>query len=496
MEKKMYINAAHEEECRIAITEDNVLSELEIESGGSKKLKGNIYKAKVSRIEPSLQAAFLDIGTSRNGFLQINDIHPAFSISEQGERRRGSQRRIQDILEPGQELIVQVVKEEREMKGATLTTYLSLPGRYVVLMPGSERGGVSRKISDVEQRKRLKTLTRELEVPAGMGLIVRTAGLDRSQADLSRDLSLQLRVWEKIVEQAQTASTPTILYRESDLATRVIRDYFTPEIREIIIDDSDTFQKVREFVDQVMPRYRSRVKFYQEEAPLFASVGLEEQVGETLKSEVKLASGGALIIQQLEALVAIDVNSGKATAGGNIEETAYRTNLEAAKEVARQLRLRDLGGLVVIDFIDMLEPRHRSSVEHQIREAVKLDKARVEIGRVSKFGLLEMSRQRIRASLSSQSHFKCPTCRGTGLIKNPDHVALEVLRKVQAAVLAGGVSIVKLIMPPQSALLLLNNKRAEIAKMEQAHKVQILILPDNRMTPEEYDLELVSEKVA
>ena len=491
MDRRMLINAVHPEECRIAIVEDGNLTELEIESNVGRKLKGNIYKAKISRIEPSLQAAFIDIGTQRNGFLQINDIHPSYFRSS-GSRERGWRPRIQDVLEPGQELIVQVVKEERELKGATLTTYLSLPGRYLVLMPGSDRGGVSRKISDGEQRRRLRNLSSELEIPSGIGVIIRTAGLDRSQAELSRDLALQLKVWEKIVGDSQAASCPTILYKESDLATRVIRDYFTPEIREVLIDEPSTFNHVREFVDQVMPRYRSRIKLYSDLVPLLSHVNVEEQIETTLKKEVKLPSGGALVIDSLEALVAIDVNSGKATAGENIEETAYRTNLEAADELARQLRLRDLGGLIVIDFIDMMDPRHRAAVERRIRDAVKLDKARIEIGKVSKFGLLEMSRQRLRATLSSQSHHKCPHCEGAGLVKNPELIALEALRKIQAAVVVGHLAVIKVRLSPAPALFLLNNKKTELVDLEKKFNVKIYILADGRLHPDKYEFEMES----
>lgn len=489
MDRRMLINAVHPEECRIAIVEGNNLVELEIESHVGKKLKGNIYKAKISRIEPSLQAAFVDIGTQRNGFLQINDIHPAYFRKE---IPAGGRVLIQDVLRPDQELVVQVVKEERELKGATLTTYLSLPGRYVVLMPGSDRGGISRKISDAEQRKRLKNLARELEMPAGMGMIIRTAGLDRSQSELSRDLALQLKLWETIVTGSQTASCPSTLYKESDLATRVVRDYFTPDIREIITDDPDTFQRVKDFVGQVMPRYRSRVKLYEGKEPLFSHYDIDGQVSDTLHSEVKLKSGGAIVIDSMEALVAIDVNSGKATAGESIEETAYKTNLEAADEIARQLRLRDLGGLVVIDFIDMMDRRHKALVERRIRAAVKLDKARIEIGRLSKFGLMEMSRQRLRASLSSQSHLKCPQCQGSGQIKNPELVALEALRKIQAAVVVGHVSLVKARLSPAAALFLLNMKKEELFRLESDYNVHIYILADGRLRPDEYEFEMES----
>ncbi|MBX7145334.1 MAG: Rne/Rng family ribonuclease [Oligoflexia bacterium] len=495
MDRRMLINATDPEECRIAIVEDGNIVELEVESNVGGKLKGNIYKAKISRIEPSLQAAFIDIGTQRNGFLQINDIHPAYFKTGRHSDRNPGRARIQDVLEAGQELVVQVVKEEREAKGATLTTYLSLPGRYLVVMPGSDRGGISRKISDSDQRSRLRKLTQELEVPAGIGMIIRTAGLDRSQSELSRDLSLQLKLWEKIVTASQSAVCPQLLYKESDLATRVIRDYFTPEIREILIDEPDTFNRVKEFVGEVMPRYRSRVRLYEEKQPMFSSFGVEEQVEETLRREVKLPSGGAIVIDSLEALVAIDVNSGKATAGENIEDTAYRTNLEAADVIAQQLRLRDLGGLIVVDFIDMLDKRHRAAVERRLADALKTDKARVEIGHLSQFGLLEMSRQRLRASLSSQSHVACPHCRGLGKLKNTEIVALEVLRKIQNAVIVGHVSSVKARLSPAPALFLLNHKKQELARLEEQSGGKILILADGRLRSDEYEFEMDSTRV-
>jgi ribonuclease E len=494
MEQRMLINAVHPEECRIAIIEGSTLAELEIESNVGKKAKGNIYRGRISRIEPSLQAAFVDIGTNRNGFLQINDVHPSV-FKDKGQRGNGKVR-IQDVLEPGQELVVQVVKEERDMKGATLTTYISLPGRYLVIMPGSDRGGISRKIHDNEQRLRLGRLSRELEVPVGIGMIIRTAGLDRSQSELSRDLSLQLKLWESILLANQTAKAPTLLFKDNDLTTRVIRDYFTPDVREILIDDPKTFHNVKEFVGQVMPRYRSRIKLYEEPGPIFTQHGIDQQVQDALSREVKLPSGGAIVIEQLEALVAIDVNSGKATDTANIEETAYKTNLEAAEEVARQLRLRDLGGLIVIDFIDMADKRHRASVERKLQDCVSSDKARIELGKLSKFGLLEMSRQRLRSSLISHSHIRCDHCLGNGQIKNPELVALEALRKIQAAVIVGQVRKVKARLPSMPAFFLLNNKRADIAGLEAEHKVQILILPDGRLRPDEYEFEMEGVKEA
>lgn len=513
MDQKMLINSLYPEECRIAITEGGKLVELEIESGSTKKLKGNIYKGVVSRIEPSLQAAFIDFGANRNGFLQINDIHPAYfrtsatsaggsghAASPKNTNRRPNSRRtstsIKDLLSPGQELIVQVVKEERDLKGATLTTFLSLPGRYVVLMPGSERGGISRKINDVEQRKRLKQLTGEFELPSGVGVIIRTAGLDRSQTELSRDLTLQLKLWERLLRESMTTSGPALLYKESDLATRVVRDYFSPEIREIIVDQEETYNQVKQFVGQVMPRYRSRVKLFDRFEPIFTYFQLEDEVNQTYHRIVNLPSGGAIVFDTLEALVAVDVNSGKSTGQENIEETAYQTNLEASREIARQLRLRDLGGLIVVDFIDMADSKHRSAVEREIRQAVKEDKARIEVGQLSKFGLLEMSRQRLRASLSSQSHSKCPGCHGIGTMKNPDLVALEALRKVHGAAATGEVSAIKLRLPPHAALFLLNVKKKSIVAIEDAFNTSVMIIADGRLKGDEYEFEIESKKIA
>ncbi len=495
MERRMLINATQSEECRIAIIDDRQLIELEVESHLAKKLKGNIYKAKIARIEPSLQAAFLDLGTNRNGFLQINDVHPALFRENYRSRNPKGKVRMQDVLSPGQEIVVQVIKEEREMKGATLSTYLSLPGRYLVLMPGSDRGGVSRKINDPEQRRRLKMLSQEFEMPEGMGVIIRTAGLDRSLTDLSRDLETQLKVWEQVVSKVKDAKSPAVLYAESDLSLRVVRDYFTPDVREILIDDLATYERVKEFVGTVMPRYRSRIKHYNGELPLFSLFAIEDQVADTLRPEIKLKSGGSIVIEQLEALVAIDVNSGKSTTQGDIEQTALKTNLEAADEVARQLRLRDLGGLIVVDFIDMLDRRNRAAVEKQIREAVKMDKARIEIGNLSKFGLLEMSRQRIRASITSQSHLKCQFCQGTGFLRNPELVALEILRKIQTASAAGHLSGIKVRASPGVSMFLLNNKRAQIVELEHKYHLSATILSDGRLTPGEYEFELETSRV-
>ena len=489
MDKRMLINASDAEECRIAIVEENKLVDLEIESLTGKKLKGNIYKAKVARVEPSLQAAFVDIGAERNAFLQISDVHPSYFKNSNSR----SKPPIQDVLETGQEIVVQVVKEERDLKGATLTTYLSLPGRYLVVLPGSDRSGVSKKIHELEHRKRLKRLHEELEIPVGIGVIIRTSGMDRSIEDLSRDLSFQLRLWERIIggTQSQDSVYPKLLYQESDLPTRVVRDYFTPDIREIIIDETETYNRVKDFVGQLMPRYKSRVKLYDGHAPLYTANKIEEQVMQTMEHSVGLPSGGSIVIQQVEALVAIDVNSGKATTGEDIEDTAYHTNLEAADEIARQLRLRDLGGLVIIDFIDMINKKHRAQIERAIKDAVEKDKARIEIGQISKFGLLELSRQRMHASLASQSYAACGNCQGSGRIKQIEIIALQVLRKIQGAVLIGGVKEVKARLYPAVAYYLLNHKKKQFIELETlAPGVDLQLLPDNRMRQDEYEFEM------
>jgi ribonuclease E len=501
IDRKMIINAIHAEECRIAISEDNKLVELEIEVDANKKLKGNIYKGVVTRVEPSLQAAFIDFGAERNGFLQINDINlNIFNSTNSGEKSAPEKRRqnvnIRDILHTGQELIVQVIKEERELKGSTLTTFISLPGRYIVLTAGNERGGVSRKIIDSDQRQRLKELVDEFSLPAGLSLIIRTAGLDRSQSDLSRDLSLQLKIWERLMKSAEGARAPSILYKESELATRVIRDYFTPDIREIVVDHEPTYQKVKEFVGEVMPRYRSRVVLHKSTEPIFSLYKLDEQIDQIYSEEVKLPSGGAIIIESLEALVAIDVNSGRSTNETGIEETALRTNLEATIEIARHLKLRDLGGLIVIDFIDMSDHSHRLTVENALKSAVKGDKARIEIGKVSKFGLLEMSRQRIKSSLVSQNYTKCPNCKGTGIIKNPESTALEALRKVHSAVSVGGINSVKVRLSPTAALYLLNVKKKFLVDLEESYSTQISIVADGRLKSEDYEFEINTAKAS
>ncbi|MDD2943478.1 MAG: Rne/Rng family ribonuclease [bacterium] len=500
MAKRLLINARHTEECRIAVAEDDRLLELEVEGTEQVQLKGNIYKATITRVEPSLQAAFLDIGSSRNGFLQINDINPTYFKgwpfeSEKGGRSRRQQRvPIQDVLEAGQSLVVQVVKDERDAKGATLTTNLSIPGRYLVLMVGSQRGGVSRKINDESQRVRLRQAMSSLLVPPGMGVIVRTAGLNRGTEELQADLDGLLEIWEQIVRGSLEPVTPRILYQESDLAIRTIRDYLRSDFDEVVIDDPETYERARDFITRIMPKMSERILFHSNPAPLFSCYGIDRQVAATDQPEVILPSGGSIVISPTEAVVAIDVNSGRSTGQSDVEETAFNTNKEAAQVIAQQLRLRDLGGLVIIDFIDMADKRHKQIVEKTVRDAVKGDRAKIEVGRISKFGLLEMSRQRLKASLASQSHRKCPACRGRGLTKLPESTALEALRKMEAAVFGGGVRSLRVHMSPAAALFMLNSKRRWLTKLEEDGQAEVVVVPDSRLRADEYELILDTSK--
>lgn len=488
--RTMLINATHSEECRVAIVENKKLIDLEIERSDQIQLKGNIYKASISRVEPSLQAAFLDIGSSRNGFLQINDIHSTyFDNFPSGDKPRRSYRPpIQEVLRAGQELVVQVVKDEREAKGATLTTNLSIPGRYLVLMIGNQRGGVSRKIADEGHRKRLKQAVEQLTVPPGMGVIVRTAGLSKSTTELQKDLDGLLHIWFEIVSKSLSTGVPTVLYEESDLATRSIRDYLRSDFDRVIFDEKNTFDRAYRFAERIVPSLCSKLVLDDNPAPLFARFGIEEQVRAATLSEIVLPSGGSIIISPTEAIVSIDVNSGRSTSRADVEETAFQTNVEAAEIVAEQLRLRDLGGLVVIDFIDMLDKRHKQIVERTLKDAVRVDRAKIEIGRISKFGLLEMSRQRLKGSLVMQNHSVCPNCRGKGLVRMSDSVGLEALRKIETAVYAGGIRDIRVHLNPSSALFLLNEKRLNLSSLEVETGAKVRIYADSRLRPDEYEL--------
>ena len=476
MSKKMLINATLDEENRVAIVDDGILCELDIEVAGHEQTKGNIYKAVVVRVEPGLQAAFIDYGAERLGFLQIDEINfktvkPDFAKTEKNRGRP----KISDLLSRGQELLVQIIREERGTKGAALTTYLSLAGRYMVLMPDNNTRGVSRRAENDKQRKQLKQVMTALELPDSFGYIVRTAALDQTKEELERDYRYLMRLYENIYELQNKAKAPTLIYRESNLVIRSIRDYFSAEMDEVLIDDPDMFREAKEFFSVVMPDSVGLVKLHQERRPIFSRFQIEDQIETINSNKVALPSGGSIVIDSTEALVAIDVNSGKMASEQGVEETATKTNLEAAVEIGRQLRLRDLGGLIVIDFIDMRDRKNIQLVEKQLKTSTGLDKARINIGRISQFGLLEMSRQRIKAALSESGYLSCPHCHGSGRIKSPETLAAKLLRRIHTSVAKGQIRRVNTELPLEVASYLLNNKREDLLELERRYNVDIHI---------------------
>ncbi len=497
MKKQMLINVADEEESRVAIVEDGILEEFTIETASKEQIKGNIYNGVVVKVEPSLQAAFVDYGGKRHGFLPMGEIHESWYTGDSGQHGDRERRpRIQDVLRRNQKVLIQVTKEELGNKGASLSTYISLPGRYLVLMPGADStGGISRKIEDEEERKKLKEAIAQLNPPSDIGIIVRTAGLNRNKAELQRDLTYLQRLWNSIQEKSKGSEAPALIYQEHDLVIRSIRDYFTPDIQEVWVDHREVYRRARDFFQAVMPRYQGRVKLYRDKKPIFAKSGLENQLEAIYSHKVELKSGGSIVIDQTEALVAIDVNSGRATREKGIEETAYKTNMEAAQEVARQLRLRDMGGLIVIDFIDMRNAKHIQEIEKALRQAVKRDKARTQVARISQFGLLELSRQRLKPTILEGNYMPCVQCGGMGLVKSPISMALAILRRIRAEVTSGAVASVKTEMPLEVATYLQNNKRREISLLEEEHQCSIQIVGDLAVRQNEYDIEFVRRPI-
>lgn len=472
MSKKMLINATHPEENRVAIVENGVLTELGIEIAGREPTKGNIYKAAVVRVEPGLQAAFVDYGAERLGFLQIDEINAAVV---KPEWKAGGRPRINDLLHRGQEILVQIVKEERGTKGAALTTYLSLAGRYMVLMPGTPTRGVSRKAEDDKQRKQMKKALSSLDLPENVGCIVRTAALDQTREELERDYLYLMRLYENIQSLEKKVKAPALIYKESNLVIRSIRDYFTTDMDEVLIDDPEVYREAREFFEVVMPDHTGLVKLHQERRPIFSRYQIEEQIETISRNKVPLPSGGSIVIDTTEALVAIDVNSGKMAGETNVESTATRTNLEAAEEVARQLRLRDLGGLIVIDFIDMRERKNNRQVEDRLKESTARDKARITIGHISQFGMLEMSRQRIKPAITEGAFRTCPHCQGAGRIRSVETLAVSVLRRLHAGLAKGQIAEAEAQMAREVASFLLNEKREELVEMERRYQADIQI---------------------
>ncbi|MDD2843503.1 MAG: Rne/Rng family ribonuclease [Rhodoferax sp.] len=483
--KRMLINATQAEERRLAIVDGQKLLDYEIEIEGREQRKGNIYKAVVTRVEPSLEACFVDYGEERHGFLPFKEISKQYF--QQGVAV--SQARIQDAIKEGQELLVQVEKEERGNKGAALTTFVSLAGRYVVLMPNNPRGGgVSRRIEG-EDRAELKEALDQLEYPNGMSIIARTAGIGRAAPELQWDLNYLLKLWTAIDGAAKGGKGAFLIYQESSLVIRAIRDYFNHDIGDILIDTDDVYEQAQQFMAHVMPEHAARVKRYRDDAPLFSRFQIEHQIESAYARTVTLPSGGAIVIDHTEALVSVDVNSARAIKGGDIEETATRTNLEAADEVARQARLRDLGGLIVIDFIDMEESRNRREVENRLRDALRQDRARVQFGTISKFGLMEMSRQRLRPALSEGASIPCPRCGGSGHIRDTESSALQILRIIQEESLKDNTASVLCQVPVEVASFLLNEKRTEIAKIELKQRINVLMVPNKSLETPNYRLE-------
>ncbi len=521
MKQEMLINVAQPEECRIAIVEDGQLEELYVERSSQDNYVGNIYKGKIVNLEPSIQAAFVDFGVGRNGFLHISDVEsqyfrqggydPDVPLQPDGSQKVAKQddedsdsggatatatRRvrlgvrprikppIQEIFHRGDEVLVQVIKEGIGTKGPTLSTYISIPGRYLVLMPALGRIGVSRKIEDEGERRRLRDILRELNPPKGLGFIVRTAGTDRSQKELSRDLAYLLRLWKVIVRRIKKTTGPVDIYEESDMIIRTIRDIFTGDVDSIQIDEPKAYERAKEFLQIVMPRYVNRLQLYEGKEPLFHKYKLDEEISNINHRQVPLRGGGSLVIDQTEALVAIDVNSGSFRTDGSAEESAFKLNQIAAKEIARQLRLRDLGGVVVNDFIDMRKDRHRRVVEHILRDAVKRDRARTKILRTSPFGLIEMTRQRIRPSLKRSVYRECPGCTGSGLVKSAESMAIEVMRKLQMCAHQERIAKISVFVEEEVANYLNNRKRRDLTNLEDEHELQVLVMGREDVSPE------------
>jgi len=490
--KRILINATHSEELRVAMVDGQRLFDLDIDTPSREQKKGNIYKGKITRVEPSLEAVFVDYGSERQGFLPLKEISKTYFKKRDGGDDSG-RINVQDVLSVGQELVVQIEKEERGNKGAALTTFISLAGRYLVLMPNSPRaGGISRRIEG-DDRAELQETLRHLEVPDDMGMIVRTAGVGKQPEELQWDLEYLLQLWTAIDVATKDRSAPFLVYQESNIIIRALRDYLRKDIGEILVDSPEVYQTGYDFMRMVMPHELSKFKLYQDRVPLFTRYQVESQIESAFRHEVRLPSGGALVIDPTEALISIDVNSARANKGGDIEETALNTNLEAAEEIARQLRLRDLGGLVVIDFIDMGPSRNQREVENRLRDHLKADRARVQVGRISRFGLLEMSRQRLRPALGEAHQEICPRCAGLGHVRGVESLGLAVLRLVEEEATKDKITQLVVQLPVPVATFILNDKRMQIEAIEQRHNVKIVLIPNPHMETPHYDIERIKD---
>ncbi|WP_020157484.1 Rne/Rng family ribonuclease [Methylobacter marinus] len=494
--KRMLINATQAEELRVALVDGQKLYDFDIEVPSKEQKKSNIYKGIITRVEPSLEAVFVNYGAEKHGFLPFKEISPAYRQPRDGAETEGRRPAIKDLIKEGQEILVQIEKEERGNKGAALTTYISLAGTYLVLMPNNPKaGGISRRIEG-DTRSELREVMAALDIPDGMGLIVRTAGCGKNAEELQWDLNYLLQLWEAIERTSGEQTAPFLVFQESNVIIRALRDHLRGNIDEILIDNESSFKLVQKFLKQVMPHFLPKAKLYQDSVPLFSRYQIESQIEMAYGREVPLPSGGSLVIDHTEALTSIDINSARATKGSDIEETALNTNLEAADEIARQLRLRDLGGLFVIDFIDMMSNKNQRLVENRLRDALKIDRARIQTSRISRFGLLEMSRQRMRPSLGDSTQLPCPRCKGQGTIRNVESVALSVLRILEEEAMKKGTEKVIAHLPIECATFLLNEKRHAIEQVESRLKVGIVILPSKHLETPAYDIERIKEKDA
>lgn len=484
--KRILINATQQEELRVGMVDGQRLYDLDIELPSQNQKKGNIYKGVITRVEPSLEAAFVDFGSTKNGFLPFKDISREYfrDSAKSGERFL-----VKDQISEGQQIVVQVEREERGTKGAALSTFISLAGRYLVLMPNNPRaGGVSRRIEG-EEREELRKALSDVKIPSGMGAIVRTAGMGRTTEELQWDLNYLLQIHQAINNAVDTHDKPFLIYQESNVIIRALRDHLREDIGEIIIDDPDVFNDAKKFIEQVIPHTINKLKLYEDTVPLFNRYQIESQIESAFDREVTLPSGGSIVIDHTEAMISIDINSARATKGSDIEETATNTNLEAADEIARQLRIRDLGGLIVIDFIDMMANKNQREVETRLNEALKIDRARVQIGKISRFGLLEMSRQRLRPSLEESSQIVCPRCTGHGTIRSIESLALGVLRLIEEEALKDKTSTITAKLPVDVTSFLLNEKRSNIGEIEERHRVRVIIIPDPNLETPHYNVE-------
>ncbi len=491
MSLKMLINAVDPEEYRVAILKNGDLDEFYIATSTKQETKGNIYKGMVARIEPSLQACFVDYGAGKNGFLPMAEIHPEYYESRGVVTEPKEPPPIEKALKRGNEVLVQVTKEIEGKKGAFLTTYVSLAGRYLVLTPGRTSGGVSLKIEDEEERQRLKSVMNQLRLPEGVGYIVRTAASGQKKRTVARELNYLLRMWQDIKKKAEAQPSPSNIFKEQDLCLRAVRDYFTAEVDEVLVDDRETWSEIKGFMKIISPRHQSRVKLYREKSPIFSEYGIEKQIEQIYSNRVALKSGGSIVIDSTEALIAIDVNSGRSIRARDLEATSFKTNLEAAREIAKQLRLRDIGGLVVIDFIDMKDPKHERELVKQLREEVKRDRAKMNFSPISRFGLMELSRQRLRPSIESKSYQICQCCQGRGIVRSVEATSVSFLRQIWLSASKGNIERVIGVLPSTVADYLLNKKRAELADLESRYGVSIEIQANPDLPPWGGNLEFI-----